>query len=113
MRNAYALLLSPCLLFTTSCSTLNESIQLGSTIGAVGGAAATSVAYSDAGVKPDSDVILTGAAIGLAVGAITSYITHKEVEQTRPVLNDDPQTYFGDLPPNPFVIPQSSKKGGK
>lgn len=112
MRNAHKLVFSALLLSTSACSTLNESVQLGASMGAVSGAAVTSIAYADAGVKPESDVILSGAAIGMAVGLITSYITHKEVEQTRYTPTDDPQTYFGDLPPNPFVIPKN-KKGGR
>lgn len=91
------------LLSLPACSTLDESVKLGASMGSITGIAATHAAYNDTGMKPDSDTVTTGAAIGLALGVLTSYITHKEVDKDRYKPSDDPNTFFGDLPPNPFI----------
>lgn len=96
-----------------SCSTLNESMQLGSSIGAVGGAAATYAAQSSNGEKPSFENVATGAGVGLVVGLITSYVTHKKVKQSNGETDDNTEMYFGDLPPSPFVFPKNNKKGGQ
>ena len=113
MRIAYTLLLSTLLLFTSACSTMNKSLQLGAGMGAATGAAATYAGLHSAGKSSSQDVAL-GAAIGMGVGLITSYFTHKEVEKDRELYrSNQTEMYFGDLPPSPFVIPKYKKKGGR
>ena len=104
-------LVSFIVLTSSACSTLNESIKLGATMGAATGVAATHAGYNEAGVKPDSNTVATGAAIGLAIGVLTSYITHKEIDKRRYKPTGDPDTYFGDLPPNPFITNMNNKGG--
>lgn len=94
-----------------SCSTLNESMQLGASIGTVGGAAATYVSQSSKGEKPSFENVATGAGIGLVVGLITSYVTHKNVKQANGEPDGNTEMYFGDLPPSPFVFPKQNNKG--
>jgi hypothetical protein len=107
MKKEISVLLIPLL---TGCSTLSESLQLGSSIGAMSGAAATYTAHRSVGETPSFETVATGAAIGLGVGLITSYIVHKNVsDQTN--NSDNTEMYFGDLPPSPFVFQNSSKKG--
>ncbi|USN47069.1 MAG: hypothetical protein H6626_12885 [Pseudobdellovibrionaceae bacterium] len=113
MRIAYTLLLSTSLLFTSACSTMNKSLQLGATMGAATGAAATYPGQHSAGKHKGQDVAL-GAAIGLGVGLITSFFTHKEVEEDRELYRSSQiEMHFGDLPPSPFLVPKYKKKGGR
>lgn len=107
------LLLSTLLLSTTACSTLNQSMQLGAGLGAASGAAATYTAYTSSGQKAEFNDVAAGAAIGLGVGLITSYLIHGEVAEGRADTSENTEMYFGDLPPSPFVFPKSTKKGGK
>lgn len=111
MKNKF--LLSAILLLTSACSTLNQSMQLGAGLGAASGAAATYTAYTSTGQKAEFDDVAAGAAIGLGVGLITSYLMHGEVAESRGDSSKDAEMYFGDLPPSPFVFPKSSKKGGQ
>ena len=67
----------------TACSTLGESYQLGATMGGVAGAAAAYAAHSRDGEKPELENLAAGAAIGVALGLITSHFTHKKVEEDR------------------------------
>jgi hypothetical protein len=100
----------------TSCATLNESMTLGAGIGAVAGGLATYAAQATApGGSTSADNVLLGAGIGLAVGLVTSYFTHREVEDRRAAcMADQIDMQFGDLPPSPFVFPKKlPKKGGR
>lgn len=96
MRKAYAMILSSCLLLTTSCTTLNESIQLGGSHWSCWRGGCNQHCCSDAGVRPESDTVLAGAAIEMAAGLITSYFTHKEIEQTRVGPPESPKAYLDD-----------------
>jgi hypothetical protein len=98
-----------------SCATLNDSIKLGSGMGAVAGLGATFAGYSAAGQSPNLETAALGAGIGIGLGALTAYFTHKSVEEDRQsCLADQTELHFGDLPPSPFVIPRKpTKKGGK
>lgn len=111
--NKNNLLLSAILLFTSACSTLNESMQLGATLGAASGAAATYTARTSMGQKAEFDDVAAGAAIGLGVGLITSYLVHGQVTDGRNGSSENTEMFFGDLPPSPFVFPKSTKKGGQ
>lgn len=114
MRTIHASLLSTALLFSAGCSTLNDSLKLGSVMGAAAGVAAVHAGHNSADVKPSSDEVTTGALIGLTAGLITAYATHKEVEKDRgDLLLDQPDIQFGDLPPSPFVFPKNQNKRGK
>lgn len=97
----------------TACSTMSESLQLGTGVGAAVGAAATYAGHSGAGSKPTIEDVGLGAGIGIGIGLITSYFTHKSVENERRD-NSAYQTeiYFGDLPPSPFIVPKTNTKRG-
>lgn len=114
MKNRNKLISIALLLSTTSCSTLNESLQLGAGTGLLAGAAATYSAHLSIGHNPSLDNVALGAGIGLGIGLLTSYIVHGKVEDYRQSLSPVPEIYFGDLPPSPFILPKSAtKKGGQ
>ena len=114
MRNAYVLISSTCLLLTTACSTMNESLQLGAGMGAATGAAASYTVHQTNGHSPSFENVALDASIGMGVGLLTSYFTHKRVEEDRELYRSDQiEMHFGDLPPSPFVTPNYLKKGGK
>ena len=110
MPKAYKFVFPAALISLTACSTLNESIQLGASMGAVAGAAATYTAENSRGEKPSSDNVLAGAAVGLVAGIITSNIVHNKVAESRGDCGK-PEMYFGDLPPNPFIFSPTQKGG--
>ena len=99
----------------TSCATLNESMTLGAGIGALAGGASTYVAQTTSGHSSSLGNVAMGAGIGLGVGLIASYFTHKNVEDTRQAcMADQTEMHFGDLPPSPFVFPKAApKKAGR
>jgi len=94
---------------------MNESLQLGAGVGTLAGGAATYMGYSATGTQPKFEDVGLGAGIGLSIGLITSYFTHKAVdEDRRENKNYQTEMFFGDLPPSPFIFPKPSvKKGGK
>lgn len=106
---------STCLLSLTACSTLNESMQLGAGIGPLTGIAVVSAAGDMAGKNPTDDQKLTAASAGIALGLLTSYLIHKNIEEKRDdLLQMGPELHFGDLPPSPFIMtPMKKKKGGR
>lgn len=113
MEKQNRLLITLSLLLTCSCSTLSDSLKLGAGLGAMTGAAATYTAHSTSGQQPAFGDVALGAGIGMGVGLLTSYIVHKQVESDRSSAQaDGTQMFFGDLPPSPFIVPQS-KKGAK
>ncbi len=99
----------------SSCATLNESMTLGAGMGAVAGGLATYVANAASGGPAPTRNLLLGAGIGTAVGLVTSYFTHREVEDSRAAcVADQIDMKFGDPPPPPFVFPKKApKKGGR
>jgi len=104
-----------CLLSLTACSTFNESMQLGAGVGVLTGIATVSAAGDMAGKNPSDDQKLTAASAGLAIGLLTSFLIHKNIEEKRDdLLQMGPELHFGDLPPSPFIMaPIKKKKGGK
>lgn len=114
MRKAYKLAFSTLLLSTTACSTLNESMQLGASMGALSGAAATYSAYKAVDKNPTTEEVASGAVIGLGLGLLTSYLVHQQVDEDRAAQSANKiEMYFGDLPPSPFVFPNNNKNGGR
>ena len=99
-------------LFLCSCSTLNRSVELGGVLGAAAGAAATAAGEHSAGINPKSNDVNSGALVGLGLGLLTSYIIYTNREQERATGNAKTQMYFGDLPPSPFIFPNSNQNGG-
>lgn len=99
----------------SGCATMHDSLQLGASMGAITGGAATYAGQSAAGKSPSLGNLALGAGIGLGVGLLTSYITHQQVEERRGSLySEQTEMHFGDLPPSPFMIPKNqSKKGGR
>ena len=96
------------------CSTMNESLQLGASMGFATGALATYGAHSAVDSKASLEQVATGAGIGLGLGLLAAYLTHNSVQEERERAGEDQMDlHFGDLPPSPFVIPKSSMKGGK
>jgi hypothetical protein len=110
----YKIIAVATILALSGCSTMNESLQLGAGVGFVSGAAAMHAAESRTGQRPDTDSVLTGAAVGAGIGLLVSYFTHRTVENDRKSnFAEQTEMYFGDLPPSPFLVPKPNKKGGK
>ena len=104
----FTFLLIPAL---AGCSTLNESLELGAGLGTVSGAAATYSAHRSTGESPSFENVAAGAAIGLGVGLLTSYLVHKNINKESDASTSQTEMYFGDLPPNPFIFQNTQKKG--
>jgi hypothetical protein len=106
------LLVSGICLFSSSCSTIDQSFELGASIGSAGGALASYVGHSSAGGKASLENVAMGSGIGIGVGLIAAYFVHKSVEQDREYVRDgETEMHFGDLPPSPFVVPKNKKRG--
>jgi ABC-type Fe3+-siderophore transport system permease subunit len=107
------LILTAALLSLTSCASMNESLELGAGIGALVGGAATYVAQSSSGQEPPLQNVAVGAAVGMTLGLLTSYLTHRSVENYRQSFQEDQtEMHFGDLPPSPFIVPKINIKKG-
>lgn len=101
-------------LLSTGCSTMNQSLELGASMGFATGALATYGAHSSAGNRANLGQVATGAGIGLGLGLIAAYLTHNSVREERERnSSDQTEIHFGDLPPSPFLIPKANKKGGR
>lgn len=99
---------------TTGCSTMNESLELGASMGFASGALATYGAHSSVGSNANLEQVAAGAGIGLGLGLLAAYLTHNSVQEERERDSSSQiDLHFGDLPPSPFVIPRASVKGGK
>lgn len=95
-----------------SCATMGQSVQLGAGMGAVAGGAAAFGGLSAAGQSMSVEQLALGMGIGAGIGAITSYFTHKETEASwRNLYSRDVDMHFGDLPPNPFMLPKGLNGG--
>jgi hypothetical protein len=98
-----------------SCASLNESLSLGGSLGATAGGLATYTAQATSGGSVSAENVLLGAGIGMAAGLVTSYFTHKQVEERRAsCMADQIDMHFGDLPPSPFIFKKTlPKQGGR
>lgn len=106
----------PTLLLLNSCASLNDSMLLGAGLGAGAGVLSQTTAYQKTGTAYSSEEVTNSAVVGLAIGLIGSFLIHKSVEEKRGSLySSDPEIYFGDLPPSPFIMTPKLKtqKGGK
>lgn len=104
------LLLITLLLFT-SCATLNDSIILGGSLGAVTTGTATAGAFDRSGKHLSNDELMGNVGLGLAIGAFTAYLIHENTVQFRKdSYYNSPEIYFGDLPPSPFIMSPNEKK---
>jgi hypothetical protein len=107
MRSSCRFVIAASLLFSTGCSTINDSLQLGATAGFASGAVATYAGYSAGGTKPNLETVAMGAGIGMGLGLLASYLVHRSVEEDRAQYSSDQtEMHFGDLPPNPFLVPK-------
>ena len=92
---------------------MDQSLELGGTMGMLVGAGATAGGYAAGGHGQSLEAIGIGAGIGTVIGLATSYFTHKAVESDRAACQADQiEMHFGDLPPSPFVVPNSKPKKG-
>ena len=108
------LVLSAALL--SSCATMNESMQLGAALGSATGMAASFAGRAGTGNKTSFDDVAIGAAVGTGLGILTSYLVHNSVAERRQSLqSEQTEMHFGDLPPSPFVLPNSAlnRKGAR
>jgi len=97
----------------TGCSTMDQSLELGSGLGFAVGTAATVGGYSAGGRSPSLETVAIGAGIGAAVGLVTSYFTHQSVADDRKSCEaEQVEMHFGDLPPSPFIVPKPQTKKG-
>ena len=97
-------------LFLSGCSTLDQSIELGSGMGMVVGAGAVVAGSEASGNSPTLGSVAIGAGIGTLLGIATAYFTHKSVESDRKACEADQiEMHFGDLPPSPFIVPEKPK----
>lgn len=99
----------------SSCSTMNQSMELGAGMGAASGVASAYAGSIGQPHGPSVSTVLIASGIGAGIGLLTSYFVHKSVEEDR--LNaqaDQMDMNFGDLPPSPFIVPKNkpTKKGG-
>lgn len=99
-----------------SCSTMNQSFELGAGMGAASGAAAVYAGSIGQERGPSLSTVAIGVGVGAGIGLLTSYLVHRSVEDDRQALQtDQTEMHFGDLPPSPFIIPKTkpSKKRGR
>jgi hypothetical protein len=107
-------LLSPAVALSVSCTTLDQSLKLGATTGAITGAAAAFTAYRVINHSPTFKEVGPSIGIGLGLGLLTSYLIHQQVAADRIDTSAHTEIHFGDLPPSPFIMPvQNKKKGAK
>lgn len=101
-------------LLASGCSTMDQSLKLGGSLGAASGAAALYAGYAATGAENRGRAAMLGATVGLGFGLLTSYLIHRQVDAEREDFSADQlDMHFGDLPPSPFLIPRSMQKGGK
>lgn len=100
----------PMLAMLASCSTMNQSMQLGAGMGAATGVAAMYSGSIGQSHGPAFSTVMLGAGIGAGIGLLTSYFVHKSVEEDRASLQaDQTDMQFGDLPPSPFIVPKTKQ----
>lgn len=101
------------ILLLNSCASLNDSMMLGGALGAMSGAMATNYSNQKIGRTASTEELNTSAATGIAIGLITAFFVHKDIQDKRDEFyKSGPEIYFGDLPPSPFIMTPSLKKKG-
>jgi len=115
---SYILIITPLLL--SSCATQTKSLILGGLSGVTVGAAAGAIADNRDSGKRQSQNIGVGAAVGIGVGLLSSYLLDKHVNErlSGATSEMDNRIQFGDVPPNPFspsygFEPKRKRKGAK
>ena len=112
-RKIYSYLFLVLAVVLNGCSTMEQSVQLGGSLGALSGATATYAGYSAGGHPPGFETVAISAGIGAIVGITTAYFTHKSVEEDRKSCDAEQiEMHFGDLPPSPFIVPKPPTKKG-
>lgn len=97
----------------TSCSTLDQSVRLGSSLGSVTGASTVLVGASVSHTNAKAEDVLVAAGIGAIVGTAISYLIHKQIDKERTDYVHKTEVQFGDLPQNPFQFSIPATRGGK
>jgi hypothetical protein len=97
------------ILLTTSfgCSTLDQSIRLGGTIGTLAGGLGTYAVQSSSGTTAPPENVGVGASVGLALGLVIAYFTHQGIAKERDQMILKNRVDHGDLPPTPFIFPNT------
>jgi hypothetical protein len=91
----------------SGCASQSESLQLGGVTGFLTGAISMTAAQATSSGKVGLGKVLVGGEIGAVVGAVVSYFIHRSVEGSRRLgETQQPNLYFGDLPPSPFEQPK-------
>ena len=86
------------LIFLTSCSTMTKSVRFGGAAGATGGAAISLATNNDRSLE----TIGISSLVGLGLGVLTSYFTHKHINKKPEKREEKRNIHFGNLPKNPF-----------
>lgn len=108
------LILLSTFLLLSACATLNDSMLLGAGIGTLTGAFATTSASQSSGRAATTEELTSSASIGMAIGLIGAFLIHETTrEHRKDSYYQTPEIYFGDLPPSPFIMTPSEKKGRK
>lgn len=95
-----------------SCSTLDQSMKLGSGLGAMTGAS-TVLISSNGPSNAKAEDVLMASGIGAIIGGAISFLIHRQIDKERSDFIQSTEVQFGDLPPNPFQFSNSNNKGGK
>jgi hypothetical protein len=101
------ILLALMLTFTVGCSTLDQSIRLGGTMGSLAGGLGTYAVQSSSGVTAPPENVGVGASVGLALGLVIAYFTHQGIAKEREQMILKNRVDHGDLPPTPFIFPNT------
>ena len=112
MKSLHVLILGASL---SACSSLPESLTLGGAAGLSVGAYTGAVADSGPRHEARAKNIAIASSVGLGIGLLSSYLVHRHVEKRveSAAAPAQVETYFGDLPPNPFKLQNFPKASDK
>lgn len=97
----------------TSCSTLDQTVRLGSSLGSITGASTVLVGASVSHTNAKVEDVLVATGIGAIVGTALSFLIYKQLDKERIDYVHQTEVQFGDLPQNPFQFSISATRGGK